>query len=229
MGSLIHRVGLLTAAGAIAVACGSSNSGDLLGHAHGSGGTSGAGSGGTSGAGGGTSGAGGGSGAMDAGPDSSTGGTAGSGGVAATGGASGSGASGTGGSGAAAGAGGNAGSGGSLGGTPGTIHCGAAPCTTNFNVCCVCNGCFPKLTVCYPKITGCTTGKPLYCDDTADCKNGQVCCAHFDPNTYKFIGASCDTSCPAKSNATLCVNDSECKGGTHCLAIASVDGFKACQ
>lgn len=228
MGSLIRRALLLAAAATIAGACGSSNSSDLVGPAHGSGGGSQAGSGGT--------GAGGSDAGVDGAPDSSAGGAAGSAGSNATGGVSGAG-GGNGGSGATAGssgAGGSAGNGGSAGsggggGTPGSINCGLSPCTTNFNVCCVCTGCFPKLTVCYPKITGCTTGKPLYCDDAADCTTGHVCCAHFDPKTYAFLGASCDTSCPDKDNATLCVTDSECKAGTHCLALASVPGFKACQ
>ncbi len=226
MVALIRRGSLLAAGCALAVACGGSSAGDLLGPAHGSGGGSAAGSGGSGGSAGG----------LDAGaeaaPDSSAGGNAAAGGNAGASGSAGTGAGGTGGSaaGGSAGMGGAAGSGGSTGTpTPGSIHCGAAPCGTQLNVCCVCTGCFPKLTVCYPRITGCTTGRPLYCDDKADCTNGKVCCAHFDSSTNKFLGASCDTSCPYNGNAQLCTTDGECKGSTHCLPLASVTGFNVCQ
>jgi len=223
--AVIRRGSLLATACALAVACGGSSGGDLLGPAHSGSGGSAAGSGGNSGAGGVDAGS-------DAAPDSSAGGNATAGGSAGASGSAGTGAGGMGGSAATGGAGmgGAAGSAGSTATpTPGSIRCGAAPCGTQLNVCCVCTGCFPKLTVCYPRITGCTTGRPLYCDDKADCTNGKVCCAHFDSSTNKFLGASCDTSCPYNGNAQLCTTNGECKGSTHCLPLASVTGFNACQ
>lgn len=227
MVALIRRTSLLCATALLAAACGGSSSTELLGPGHG-------------GNGGSSVDAGSGAGGTDAGGGASSGGSAGNAGSGASAGNAGSGghsSGGAGGSAAAGGAGGSngaagsAGSGGSSsGGTPGVIQCGAAPCSTQSSVCCVCPGCtIPFPTTCYPKITGCTTGKPVHCDDSADCVGGQVCCAHFDPTTYKFMVAACVDSCPANGNARLCVTDAECKGGTHCTPLASLPGFKACQ
>jgi hypothetical protein len=152
------------------------------------------------------------------GPDAAA--TAGQAGAGATAGEAGAGATG-----------GQAGSGGGGGtATPGTILCGAGVCSTDFNICCSCPGCtLPLPTQCFPKITGCTgTGKVLTCDDAADCAGG-VCCAHFQPPSYTFTGATCESSCPDEGNAQLCSVDSECPDQRVCKPLASLPGFRACQ
>jgi hypothetical protein len=68
----------------------------------------------------------------------------------------------------------------------------------------------------------------MTCDDAADCTNA-VCCAHFQPPSYEFTGATCEASCPQEGNAQLCTVDSECTGGFVCKPLASLPGFRACQ
>jgi hypothetical protein len=219
------------AAFALAVACGGSSEDGLFGATGGAAG-SGAGSGGAAGSGGcaGAS-----SCAGSGGVAGAAGTTDGSAGAAGSSGASGAaGAAGSAGSAGEAGTAGSGGIGGSAGSgsapTPGSILCGGAPCGLNLSLCCNCVGCsLPVPTQCYPKLTGCTTGTPMLCDDAADCKDNKLCCAHFQPPQFEFTGATCETKCPDEGNAQLCTTDGECPVGRFCKPLASLPGFKACQ
>lgn len=231
-------IGSGLAALALALACGGSSEDGLFGQGGSAGSSGAAGAGGIGGAAGcagascagsgGTAGDDGGAGAAGTSGGAGAAGSAGAGGGAGSAGSSGS--AGSAGSAGSSGTGGSSGAGGTGGTpTPGSITCGAGPCALNFNVCCTCPGCtLPFPTQCYPKITGCTTGTPMHCDDQADC-GGKVCCAHFQPPSYDFTGATCESKCPDEGNAQLCTTDLECPDGRKCKPLASLPGFKACQ
>ena len=68
----------------------------------------------------------------------------------------------------------------------------------------------------------------MLCDDQADCSAG-VCCAHFQPPKYEFVGATCEIQCPDEGNAQLCTTQAECPPQRTCKPLASLPGFKACQ
>jgi hypothetical protein len=91
--------------------------------------------------------------------------------------------------------------------TPGTIACAAAACTiAGFptNLCC-----FEGITTqCLPSFPGCVTiGRPLRCDDAADCDSGDVCCGTFT------LGTTCASSC-GDAQLQLCRTDRECRRGS---------------
>jgi hypothetical protein len=205
------RTGLLSALlGTLTLACGSDGS-------SGSGGTGAqAGSGGAGGSGA-SSGAAGSSGSAGSGGNSGNAGSGGSSGSAGTGGSAGS-----------SGSGGSAGSAGACGATPGTIACGAEVCDLKTQFCCGGPG-----GVCMALGAFCGAGGliRLYCDDSADCAAGEICCPGevSNPGNDAQFETTCRTPEPPGPNTgpygcgktggnfdypNLCSCDADCAFGT---------------
>jgi len=70
-------------------------------------------------------------------------------------------------------------------------------------------------------------GAWLECDDSTDCKNGQVCCATASfngiTNTNDVTHSACAAGCLTQGSFQLCTQQSECGGGS----CKSYDGHPA--
>lgn len=135
------------------------------------------------------------------------------------------------GGGQAAGGAANGGTGGAIAGdggpigqaTPGVIECAGQPCTiagTPTNVCCIAQ-LPPFPTACLPSFPGCVqAGIPYACDDAADCRVGNICCAGSQ-------GSSCVKDCP-NGTVQLCRTNSECRNGA-CKPDPQNPEYGSCQ
>jgi hypothetical protein len=98
------------------------------------------------------------------------------------------------------------------------ITCGASECpVSSKSYCCAGHDSLPNKSSCQNNDTfdgefGCSNGFgwALFCDDKADCPNGQLCCV-FDRGQRGV--AQCATSCPG---VILCKTAGDCPNGQAC-------------
>jgi len=103
------------------------------------------------------------------------------------------------------------------GGDAGTISCGGETCvaypepldTDPHPFCCVDPLANPSPPTCQTMLGQCQTGIPFFCDETADCSPGLICCV----STVRLLFA-CSSSC---DDIRLCRLSKECPGAMPCV------------
>ena len=117
---------------------------------------------------------------------------------------------------------------GSVGPTPGSVECRGQKCdlsTVPPSICCLQTmSIFP--TMCTPSFPGCPTpgAKAMACDDSSDCRSGEVCCTRRVGGVYTSAG--CAATC---ADVRLCRSVQDCDANQTCDPIPDLPGFSGCR
>ena len=79
----------------------------------------------------------------------------------------------------------------------------------------------------------CATGIRVSCDDTADCRPGDVCCGAYDTFSNQFTEVRCASTC-ASSGSSVGVRfcdpaANDCPDGRACVTTMRIPGYHVCQ
>jgi hypothetical protein len=102
-----------------------------------------------------------------------------------------------------------------------TINCGNTTCNSQSQQCCITQ----QGSSCVAP-GKCNNGIALSCTGSANCSNGQLCCATLGGGA---ASAKCASTCGNPPQAIqICQKKSECKPNQNCIAVPQVQGLKVC-
>jgi hypothetical protein len=113
--------------------------------------------------------------------------------------------------------------------TPNIVACGTQTCSTNASVCCV----GADAAACAGIDAGCAGGIVRFCDDLADCRAPQICCAApsvGQPRRYQTFCADA-SGCLARGGVPTCRSQRDCPRGFPSCCPTTIDSMvvNACR